>query len=95
MITSEDILRLARTLRTHQIPTIGGQSSFQVEVVGGSLHFTLASTGRTRVTPLATLEKVLDIYNNSKSLSCKTYRDTTYNASYILGLISRLQQAVT
>lgn len=70
------------------LDTVGGRAEFELSSVAyEAFYYTPTSTGKIRKQAIKYIERILERYEETKSLSPKDYLDITLNASYILALI--------
>jgi hypothetical protein len=87
-IPIKDFLSFVRSLEGQEIPTLAGRSRFTVRVVDNGLEFTPLSTQQPRGHSRSYVQRVLDRFRETGSLSTADYQFTV-NASYQLALIER------
>jgi hypothetical protein len=87
-IPIDDFLSFVRTLEGEVIPTLAGRAQFTVRVVDNGLEFTPRSTEQPRGHTRAYVQRVLDRFRETGSMSTADYQFTV-NASYQLALIDR------
>jgi len=64
---------------------------FSVDDVG--FHYIPESTGKARIQENRYIERVIERYNEKRSLSPGGYNDLTVNASYLLAVIEKFINA--
>jgi hypothetical protein len=92
MPTFDEILDYASKHEIETLKTFGRGETFTVEAGEDALYFTPINTGGLRTElkrPKA--EKVLARYATTHSFQPKDYQDLTYNASYFLALVARIE----
>jgi hypothetical protein len=87
-IPIDEFLSFVRTLEGEEIQTLAGRAYFTVRVVDNGLEFTPLSTKHPRGHTRAYVQRVLDRFHETESLSTADYQFTV-NASYQLSLIDR------
>lgn len=90
-ISIDEYMGFVRTLEGEVLPTLAGRAQFTVRVVDNGLEFTPLSTDRPRRHTRAYVQRVLDRFQETGSLSTADYQFTV-NASYQLALIDRFLQ---
>jgi hypothetical protein len=90
-IPLDDFLSFVRSVEGEVIPTLAGRARFRVRVVDNGLEFTPLSTEQPRGHTRAYVQRVLDRFHATGSLSTADYQFTV-NASYQLALIDRFLQ---
>lgn len=88
MLTADELLRDASGLEGQQLTTAGGRAAFTVRVLPRGLEVTPASSGTPRMIPRETIQLVIDQYELSRNLQPGQYQSITFDASYLLGIIS-------
>ena len=78
-------MKFVRTLANKQISTIGGKSTFSVEVVGDGLVFTPNSSGTPRKSSNA--RSFFERHRANGSYKTTDYSEKSVNASYYLSLL--------
>lgn len=66
---------------------------FTVRVTGNGLEYTPESSGKPRPDTWQSIERVLDRYNETRSLELSEYHDITHNSSYVMTVLRRLFNA--
>ncbi|HLM69655.1 MAG TPA: hypothetical protein VK358_19085 [Longimicrobium sp.] len=87
-IPIDEFLSFVRTLEGEVIQTLAGRARFTVRIVDNGLEFTPVSTEQPRAHTRAYVQRVLDRFRETGSLSTTDYQFTV-NASYQLTLIDR------
>jgi hypothetical protein len=90
-VTYDDLVALARRLEGQMLETITGKQ-FTVGVSRtGEVFFTPASSGYGQSDGRKAAERFLERYNQSGSLRPSEYANVSRNASYLIGLLMRVQ----
>lgn len=89
-ITASEVLHFASTLAGERVPTIAGRAAFHIRRIPGGLEVTPESTRKPRIISQDTVQRVLDVYCASGSLSPSRYQGITFDASYLLAVITRI-----
>jgi hypothetical protein len=87
--TVAELLAFASSLEGERLPTLAGRASFTLRVVGAGIEFVPISTGKRRFVTREMIRRVLDEYASSRSLTAGHYQSITFDASYLLAIISR------
>jgi hypothetical protein len=87
-IPIDDFISFVHTLEGETIQTLAGRAHFTVRVLDNGLEFTPLSTNHPRGHTRAYVQRVLDRFHETGSLSTADYQFTV-NASYQLTLIER------
>ena len=88
MLTADELLRYASELEGQQLTTAGGRALFSVRVLPQGIEVTPASSGTPRTISRETIQLVIDQYEQSRNLQPGQYQSITFDASYLLGIIS-------
>ncbi|WP_067216034.1 HNH endonuclease [Marinomonas gallaica] len=83
----QDFMTFVRSLAHKQLPTIGGKSTFTVEVVGDGFIFTPESSGTRRKSSNA--KPFFERHRANGSYKTTDYSEKSVNASYYLSLLKR------
>jgi hypothetical protein len=86
------LLAFARSLEGHTLTTLHRKRQFKVAVIGANLEIT-PTTGTLRRTDRAHIEALLKHLAKTGSFQPGQYHDVTFNASYVLALVKRWQEA--
>ena len=86
-IEQKELFNFVKTLVGELLTTSARKKQFQVEVVEDDLFFTPISSGKLRKESSENITRVVERYNENKSLQPKDYHDITFNSVYILRLI--------
>jgi hypothetical protein len=81
---------IKRNLIGRKIKTLARQKVFTVKVSSNGLIYTPNSTGKPRPHGQKFVERFLERYNITRSLSPSNYTDISVNASYLLAIIERM-----
>ena len=87
--TVAELLAFASSLEGERLPTLAGRASFSLRVVRAGIEFVPTSTAKPRLVTREMVRRVLDEYGNSRSLTPSHYHSITFDASYLLAIISR------
>lgn len=87
--------RLVRFAEQHQgrsLSTLGGRSSFVLEVSGDAFTYTPVTTQKSRRQEFVHANRVFERYLETGSFKTSDYTDLTVNSSYILALIKAFSE---
>jgi len=84
----ESFMAYIKTLDNQTFTTLHRNVQFLVQVVPAGLVFTSAKTGKPRLQEWKYIDRVCKRFLDTQSLHPSDYYDLTFNASYILTLIS-------
>jgi hypothetical protein len=87
IIEQNKLFNFVKTIDGKLLTTSARKKQFQVNVVEGDIVFTPVSSGKFRKESSENLAKIIERYNDSKSLQAKDYHDITFNSAYIVTLI--------
>jgi hypothetical protein len=93
-LTVEGFLEMARRLEGKRLTTPVRGAEFQVRSLPGGLVITPESTGRSRSVPVARIRRFLEEYGSSVETRPGHYHDITFDASYLLAILSRAETEV-
>lgn len=93
-MTYEELLALARRLEGQALETVTGKR-FTVGIYRDSLFFTPAASGYGQTDGRKPHERFLERYNETRSLRPGDYAGVTRNASYLVALVARADDART
>ena len=93
-MTYEQLLALARRLEGQTLETVTGKR-FTVGIYRDGLFFTPESSGFGQTDGRKAHERFLDRYNEIGSLRPGDYAGLTRNASYLVALVARADEAMT
>lgn len=86
-MTSADIIAFAATLEGQTLYTLTRKKAFTVRVVKKGLEYTPVFSKKKRIQEILYIDRQLNIYNETHSLSPKHYNNLTMNASYLIPII--------
>jgi hypothetical protein len=90
MITISEFRRRVAELDGERLVTGRQKRGFTVRVNTTGLEYTPESTGKRRPDSWERIERVLDHYNETHSMTRGDYTDITRNGSYVLAILQRL-----
>jgi hypothetical protein len=86
-VKMDDVVEYAKVLQGRVMPTLGGKSTFAIEVTPRGFIYTPTSTGKPRMHQYIFVQRLLDRFNKKRSFRLVDYRDLTKNASYFLYIL--------
>ena len=86
-IEQKELFNFVKTIDGELLTTSARKKQVQVQVVENDLFFTPISSGKLRKESSENIARVVERYNEIKSLQPKDYHDITFNSVYILRLI--------
>ena len=89
MITYDALIHFAKTLEGQTLETSARRKRFTVDVIHDRLVFTIEN-GNLRPNSNASVEKVLEHFNETKSSMPGHYQELTMNASYLMRLLEMM-----
>src|SRR3989337_1125691 len=88
-VTLDKLRAYANTLDGQTLVTRVQSCPFTLRVTPKGLVYTPTSTGTPRLQRWRYIERILDRFNENRSLSPTTYKDISKNASYILAVLGK------
>jgi plasmid stabilization system protein ParE len=88
-LTAETLLRFTATLEGKRIQTLAQRAVFTVRVLPAGVEITPVSTRKPRLVAREVVDRVCEEYSRSHSMQPGHYQAITFDASYLLALISR------
>lgn len=88
------LLAFTRSLEGETLTTLHRRKQFKVAVMGSGLEIT-PTTGTHRRTDRSHIDALLKHLAKTGSFQPVQYHDITFNASYVLALVKRWQEAHT
>ena len=81
---------LVASLDRETLQTMKQGRRFRLDVVGAGLAITPSSSGKTRSLPWPQVARVLERFDQTHSYTPGSYRDLTFDASYVLATLKVL-----
>lgn len=94
-LTVERFLKLASPLEGERLVTAARGAAFQVSARPTGLEVTPESTGRSRTVPVSRISQFLEEYSTSGVERPGHYQDITFDASYLLAILSHVDTEVS
>jgi len=94
-MTLDEFLNRAARLRGQKLITSARKAVFRIRVEGRRLEVIPASTNRPRMVPGSRISRFLDEYNRSHMGRPGHYQEITFDASYLLAILSRTEEEGT
>ena len=86
-IDPEKLFKFVKTIEEKLLTTSARKTQFSVKVLEDDLVFTPISSGKPRKEVSRNIVKVIERFNDSKSIQPKDYQDITFNSVYLVTLI--------
>ena len=90
MITISEFRRRVAELDGQRLETGPRKRGFTIRVTDSGLEFTPESSRKPRLEGWQRIERVLDHYNETHSMTRRDYTDITRCGSYVLTILQRL-----
>jgi len=90
-ITYADFLKTVEENDGEVLPTSGGRAWFRLAAGSDGVRFTPQSSGKVRSLDPDSIQRYLDVFNRTGSLTTSDYTDKMRNASYVLAVIGLWQ----
>lgn len=91
--TLSELVTYAKGIDGTTLETRAQRCRFRFDVEELGFRYTPESTGHSRLQRYRYIEKVLERFNETRSLNPGSYQDATVNASYVLTVIAKYLRA--
>lgn len=88
----ESLMAFARAVEGESLQTLRRKTPFKVAVIGNDLEFTPGSSRTPRRENHAQITAVLGQFEKTGSFQMSDYRESSFNASYVLALVDHWQR---
>lgn len=92
-ITLQELKQYSKSINQTTLETRARHNKFLFSVDDVGFHYIPESTGKPRIQENRYIERVIERYNEKRSLSPRDYNDLTVNASYLLAVIEKFINA--
>lgn len=88
-ITRQELMEYAKSITRTTLETGARHSKFLFYVDDEGFHYIPESTKKPRIQENRYIDRVIERYNERRTLSPRDYNDLTVNASYLLAVIQK------
>ncbi len=92
-IEQKKLFEFVKSMDDTMLITTARKKNFHVNALENDLAFTPMSSGKSRKEASKNIAKVIERYNDNKSLQPKDYHDITFNSVYLITLIEMYLKA--